>query len=410
MAEPRSWTDRAAIVVHMRRQWDSGAVLAEIAGAPSIFPYRVRMTKPTTGDLSARYDDVRTWTRELLAVTGVRVEVATAGTRSIGRNEIPSAVWIDDIDGAAELLDERAALAEFRSIVAVTRGRMPALVRWLAAQPLAGVALGGQWDRLLSVVAWLHANPEPGIYVRQVDIAGVDTKFIERHASDIASLFDTLTESPSTGTGTATGMGTATGDFTRRFGFRATPPTIRIRSLDPTLVLVPRIGDRPVTLTVDDAAALTGIARVFITENYVNFLAFPAARGSAVVFGEGFDVGKVASLPWIAGVPVHYWGDIDTHGFAILDLLRAAVPHTASMLMDHATLHAHELQWGTEPTQVRRDLLHLNAAERALYDDLRDNRIRPNLRFEQELTSFGLVERTVATLTDDRTYPTKNRA
>ena len=53
---------------------------------------------------------------------------------------------------------------------------------------------------------------------------------------------------------------------------------------------------------------------------------------------------------------------------------------------------------GFEPTQSRRDLLHLNTAERELYDDLRDNRIRPNLRFEQELTSFTLVEQTVQRL------------
>ena len=150
------------------------------------------------------------------------------------------------------------------------------------------------------------------------------------------------------------------------------------------------------TVTLDDFAALTGVERLFITENYVNFLAFPAAAGSIVVFGEGFDVAKVAAAPWVAHVPVHYWGDIDTHGFAILDLLRSKLSHVSSLLMDHATLHTHEAQWGIEAVQVRRELPNLTRAERDLYDDLRDNRIRANLRFEQELTRYHLVEDAVA--------------
>ncbi|MGJ0431514.1 Wadjet anti-phage system protein JetD domain-containing protein [Methylobacter sp.] len=35
----------------------------------------------------------------------------------------------------------------------------------------------------------------------------------------------------------------------------------------------------------------------------------------------------------------------------------------------------------------------------ALYDDLRDNRIRKNLRLEQETISFGYVESALSALT-----------
>jgi hypothetical protein len=34
---------------------------------------------------------------------------------------------------------------------------------------------------------------------------------------------------------------------------------------------------------------------------------------------------------------VLYWGDLDTHGFAILDELRAHCPHAESLLMNRAT-------------------------------------------------------------------------
>jgi len=39
-----------------------------------------------------------------------------------------------------------------------------------------------------------------------------------------------------------------------------------------------------------------------------------------------------------------------------------------------------------------RDLPSLNREEQALYDDLRDNRLRKNLRLEQEKVGFGWVE------------------
>lgn len=38
---------------------------------------------------------------------------------------------------------------------------------------------------------------------------------------------------------------------------------------------------------------------------------------------------------------VHYWGDLDTHGSAILDRLRAWLPQTRSFLMDRETLLDH---------------------------------------------------------------------
>ena len=46
----------------------------------------------------------------------------------------------------------------------------------------------------------------------------------------------------------------------------------------------------------------------------------------------------------------------------------------------------------TERDQVVHDLPRLNHAERSLFDDLRDNRIRPGLRLEQELVNFGWVK------------------
>ena len=112
-----------------------------------------------------------------------------------------------------------------------------------------------------------------------------------------------------------------------------------------------------------------------------------------MIFGAGYGWDALATAQWLARCGIHYWGDIDTHGFAILDQLRGRFEHVSSFLMDRDTLLAHETQWGEEPDQVLHDLPRLTADERALFDDLRDNRIRGKLRLEQERVGYQWVTR-----------------
>jgi hypothetical protein len=135
-----------------------------------------------------------------------------------------------------------------------------------------------------------------------------------------------------------------------------------------------------------------GVSRVFITENEINFLTFPRTEDSLVLFGGGYGFEKLRGIEWLAQCSIHYWGDIDTHGFAILDQLRELLGGVQSFLMDRQTLLRFESQWGTEERQALQELTHLTLEEQSLYDDLRFNRIRPNLRLEQERIGFQWVQ------------------
>jgi hypothetical protein len=111
-----------------------------------------------------------------------------------------------------------------------------------------------------------------------------------------------------------------------------------------------------------------------------------------VIFGAGYGFEMLDPARWLLNCRILYWGDIDTHGFAILDQLRARFTHVESFLMNRATLLAFESQWGEEEQQTLKELNRLNNEEQALYDDLRDNKIRKNLRLEQERIGFSWVE------------------
>jgi hypothetical protein len=115
-----------------------------------------------------------------------------------------------------------------------------------------------------------------------------------------------------------------------------------------------------------------------------------------VIFGAGYGWDALAKANWLKQCTIHYWGDIDTHGFAILDQLRRQFAHVESFLMDRATLMAHEPLWGHEDKPITHDLPHLTRSERELFDDLRDNRIRTGLRLEQEHVGYGRVQAAVS--------------
>jgi hypothetical protein len=100
-------------------------------------------------------------------------------------------------------------------------------------------------------------------------------------------------------------------------------------------------------------------AQVFITENETNFLAFPDVPNSVVIFGAGYGWDALAAAHWLRRCTLFCWGDIDTHGFAILDQLRGRFEHVESLLMNRATLLAHEAVWGAERDQVVHDLPRL---------------------------------------------------
>jgi hypothetical protein len=129
-----------------------------------------------------------------------------------------------------------------------------------------------------------------------------------------------------------------------------------------------------------------------ITENEINFLAFPQVPRSLVVFGSGYEVHRLRQVSWMQAVPVYYWGDIDTHGLAILNTVRGQHPKVTALMMDHETLLAHRPRWVTEPKQVRRELTHLTPTELSLYHDLLNDRLGPSVRLEQELIGFSWLE------------------
>lgn len=396
-----TWTTPTDLRAQVQKLWDKGDLLRPLVmGAPQP-QRRLRLNGPNSAELTARFDEVRVWLEALRRMPHLRIVWREFNHRVLGANAVPDELWLDAPEHALALIGQQKAAHRFAGLLQDTREFdaviSEAIAPWLEKRPLTALALADEWPRLLLVLAWVRAHPRPGIYLRQVDLPGVDSKFIEAHRAVLAELLD-LTLPSEVIDMSATGIA----GFARRYGFKDKPLRIRLKLLDPSLALLPGSGDADITVTQAAfeqlGSALPAVHRVFITENEVNFLAFPPLANSLVIFGAGYGFDVLAQAHWLHQKSVFYWGDIDTHGFAILDQLRAHFPHAQSLLMDEATLMAHADHWGDEPQPVLRDLPRLTAREGEVYNLLRDNRLRPRLRLEQERIGYAWVQGALADL------------
>lgn len=381
-----SWTMASDLRAQVQRLWDRGDLLRAAVSDAIAWPLRLNLRTPGAADLSDRFEAVRDWVRSIADTPQVRIEWREWHHRVQGTQRLPSAAWLDSLQDALTCIGKTRQAQGFQSLWQRTASAQPALLAWLSRRPLQALDLADRWERLLAVVAWLKAHPRPDVYLRQVDALGVDSKFIEAHRGVLTELLD-LALPP--GAIEAGARGAA--QFARRFGFLDKPVRIRFRLLDPALPSLPGCQGLPdIALDAASFAALAvPVEHVFVTENETNFLAFPQMPGGLAVFGAGYGWEPLARAEWLHRCRLHYWGDIDTHGFVILDRLRSHFPHAASFLMDRETLLAHRPHWGEEPEPARHDLLRLTTEEAAVYDDLRFDRLQPRLRLEQERVGFG---------------------
>lgn len=403
MAE--AWTTLADLRAQSLKVWNSGVLLRELLDPSGAYPRRRALKRPTAAALLGDYAAARAWAAELFAAVGpFTLETAEVGRTTIGSNQLPAAVVFaspkDEIAFAGKAKDA----ARFVELTDGLSALDPAFRAWALRRPLKLVELGADALTAARVALWLQDNPRPGVFVRQLSLPGVHTKFVENHRRVIDELVETLALRTASGVddddaggapfpdvqaqpGSLLGQPAArtpAARFAARHGFLHPPELVRFRLLDPGSLLLG--GARDITVTAEAFNTLElPVASVLITENLVNFLALPDQRGTVAIYGGGYGFSSLRDAAWLRDCEILYWGDLDTHGFRILDQLRSVHPHVESLLMDEATLLAHRDVWGTEPSPSKAPLGRLTAEESALYTALANDAFGASIRLEQEL-------------------------
>ncbi len=372
-----TWTTPAEITAKLRRRWDDGSLLRAYAASEPFPRVEIGLRGPRASEIGERLGEVQRWVGGL--VTGSRdgscfaLEYASVGGRLIGRNQLPRRAIVESYEQAWRLLGVRREVSAYDGVLAETADE-PVLREWVGQHPLAAVELAGEWPRLIAAYRWLDEHRGSGRYLREISAPGVDTKFAERHRVVLSKLLDV----PPTRPGFLAGL-----------GLKAKPEFVRFRPA-PELGLLGAASE--LAVRTDELPLLDiAVETALIVENEISYLSVPVPAGGMVIWGKGFDVDRVGALPWLRSADVIYWGDLDTHGFAILDRLRAWLPQSRSVLMDRDTLLSHRERWGTEDSPTSARLRHLAADERALYTDLVEDRFAEKLRLEQERIDWAWV-------------------
>ena len=339
------------------------------------WPLRIPLGQVTEASARAAPERVRAWQRAWLDWAGPG-DVCWTEKRwpSLGTQRLPTTLLLSGPAEAAALTDETPRWSR-----AVDRLRRLHARDLLPGDPAArDLAVLEDWadadfERLQTLLAWLRQHPISGRYIRELPVPGLDSKWLERNAGTVRHWLARLRED----------AGDA--DLHRLAGLRRPPVRMRLRLLDAALRRqIGGLGD--IEAPIEELAALPIAPRALIVvENLQTGLAFPDLPGIALIMGLGYAVDGLAALPWIDSRPVLYWGDLDTHGFAILDRLRAHLPHARSLLMDAETLLAHRTLWTREATPApRSELPRLTPAEHAVYTGLLEHRWGECVRLEQE--------------------------
>ncbi|KQV42889.1 MULTISPECIES: DUF3322 domain-containing protein [unclassified Duganella] len=355
-----------------------------VAGDPSQqWPLVIPLGPPSEAEALKQVDAVRDWASVWRNWSGEGdVKWVERRWRLLGTQRLPEALHLDGPRAVCAWIGEldrwRIAERRFQDLCQ----RWPQLA--LTASRLFNVLADfedADFQRLLLALDWLEANPRSGLYPRQLPIAGLDTKWIEPRKGLLAKLLAGIRKLDGNGE-----------DFHSLSGLESLPAVVQVRLLDP--VLRARCGGlRDFSAPVEQLAGMSlEPTTVLVVENLQSGLALPDMPGTIALIALGYNVDVLSRIPWISGCRGIYWGDIDTHGYAILHRARCHLPQLQSLLMDEATLLQFSSLWTKEADQcAAEDLPLLQPAERIVYQGLRDHRWGHCLRLEQERISWQLV-------------------
>lgn len=360
---------------NQHRAWLEGA---------GVWPLSVPLGVPSEAEVAADLAGVRTWVASWGLWSGVgQLSTQERQWSRLGSQTLPVSIALDSPEQVAVWCGQ-----ERRWLRAKARYE-EVLAKWEQLRTRPGLAKHydlladysePDFRRLLDCLTWFLSEPESGLYVRQLPVVGVDTKWVEKRTGVITDLLGLLR-------GTIGGA-----DFYEATGLRRLPHRVRMRVLCPELRRAIR-GLRDVEAPVADLAALSWTPRaVLIVENHESGVALPDLAGVVAFVGMGHSVAALAAIPWLVGLPSVYWGDIDTHGIAILERARKVLPGLRSVLMDEDTLLAFKELAVQEPAQhVEAELAELTASERELFAGLRAGAWGTKLRLEQERIPWAHV-------------------
>ena len=366
------------------------------------WPWVVPLGRPTERDVLTNAQLVLAWRDawvDAKASGDFEVETDVIAWRAIGTQTVPVRVLFVNTNAIAKV----AGLLPLWTQVVTRAKRFVALWPGIEEAMVREWAMLADWsdDAVLAlerVLMWFVDHPKSGLYLRQLPIEGVDTKwFTEPRKKVVQRLLVAIREAKESVPLMAESSEALDPDttFETVCGLKPLPKLIRGRLLDEVDQKL-FYGLSDLSLPLDEWAQLPLYPEiVFISENLQTGLAFEAHPKSVVFFGLGAGVTQLAAIPWVRTARIIYWGDVDTYGLEILAHLRSVLPQTESVMMNRQTLEAFRGLAVAENRQASgAHVEHLRENEREVFDALKVGDLA-RLRLEQERIPWPVARETL---------------
>lgn len=391
----KKWTDFQDIKNKLDKKWKSGEMLRNVIEENDLFLLKIKISAPSINEMSSDFEKVIKWVDHLRSKSkdklgfGYNLEEKETNFRLFGKNLIPNYAIIDTLEDALRLLHKKTETKLLQNVYQdflkewELHPKFSEIKDWFLKYPFKALEqIGENSSKIIIVLKWFEENPNHFVYIRQLDIEGIDTKFIEKNQTVLSELLEIILPE--------TDYDINQKKFEDKFKLRKKPAMIRFRILDNNYSSQVF---RDITIPVEEFHLWkNNIEKVFFTENEINFLSFPNVEKSIVIFGKGYGVHLFGEVEWLKEKQVFYWGDIDTHGFNILSIARGFIPELKSFLMTEQILIEHQNLWVKEEAPFVAEVKNLTIEERDLLDKLQNNFYGENIRLEQERICYRHLE------------------
>ena len=377
--------DVTSVKKKVLKLYESGAFFRSFMEDTSLFPLSIKLKTPSQKSLRENmvtlFDEINA-----LEKLQLQVEYREFSFKSLGVQKLPVSVVIESAEIFLKFLGKTREFAEYKKAYENAISHFSNLKNLFLAKPNMLLLHKEILEELLAVCHFFTKNPQPNIYIRELSIKGVDTKFIQNYIGVVDAFLATTLDEKHFDT-TITKLSYS--GFEKKYGLKYELPLVRFRILDETLKIH---GLDDISLTTQAFEKLDlACKNVFIVENKITMLSFMNLKNSIVVFGNGYGVGMIKNAKWLKDKDIYYWGDVDMDGFAILSQARGYFPQVQSLFMDEETIENFtDLAVSSKESKVKK-LNYLTDLEDTVYMRLQSDYYKENFRLEQERIPFKYI-------------------
>ena len=223
------------------------------------------------------------------------------------------------------------------------------------------------FERLFLLFHWLSDHRPVNLFIRQLPVEGVDTKWFERHRGLLGELLRARFPD----------LDWEQGGIEKLWALKSPERMVIVKGLEQFIAAIGSPSYLALTASVLNTIEPKAVV---IFENLQTALSVKPLPGVLILMGMGMACEILDEITWMKKIPIFYFGDLDGHGLAILGRVRSHFPQVQSVLMNRQTLQRWKHLAVKDPNSRFPDPIGLTQSEKELFELL----VVRRLRLEQE--------------------------